>query len=153
PKVFMSYSWQDEEAVLAIDQWLRNHGIEVFIDRRDFIVGSDIYNEMSSKIRAADKVIIFHSGNSSNRPYTTLERRMAQEREASAQGGGMPKIIMIYLQLDDEPLPPEATHRLSIRAKGNTFEYVCAKLLDAIYERRTESLIVDVEQYKMKPPW
>ena len=153
PKVFISYSWKDEEAVLAVDQWLRNHGINVLIDKRDFMVGGDLYEEINNKIITADKVVVFYSENSKDRPYTTLERRIAQQVEARSQGNGTKKILLIYLQLDDEQLPTEVSHRLSIRAKGRSFAEVCEKLLDAILEHKSSSPAVDLTRYKDKPPW
>jgi hypothetical protein len=137
PRVFMSYSWQDEEAVLAVDQWLRNHGVKVVIDRRDFLPGSDLYDQMVETIKGVDKVVIFYSQNSRDRPYTTLERRIAQEVEIQSNSEEENKILLIYFQLDDENLPTEVSHRLSIRARGRGFEEVCQKLLDAVMERKS----------------
>ena len=135
PKVFISYTWRDEETAVAVDQWLRNHGVKVVIDRRDFIPGSDLYNNIASAIEDSDKVIFIYSKNSSDRHYTLLERRMTQQREAREHSAGNKVIVMIFLCIDDQPLPPEWSHRLAVFAKGKGFVEVCQELLAAILER------------------
>ena len=130
PKVFISYAWADELSALAIDQWLRDHGARVLIDRRDFIPGNDIEAEIVRCVRDAGKVVCIYSKNSSNRPYPELERRItaALEKEKSKHRR------LIYFCIDDTPLPLDALSRLAIKAANMNFDSACEQLWCAILE-------------------
>ena len=149
PKVFISYAWADELSALAIDQWLRDHGARVLIDRRDFIPGNDIEAEIVRCIRDAGKVVCIYSKNSSNRPYPELERRItaALEKEKSKHRR------LIYFCIDDTPLPLEALPRLAIKAANMNFDSACEQLWCAILEESVPPKKIDLEKFKEKAPW
>jgi uncharacterized protein YjbI with pentapeptide repeats len=153
PKVFISYSWADKKSMQAVDQWLRDKGVRVIVDERDFIVGADIRDEIVRWLRKAVKVVCIYSKDSADRPYPKLERRLAEEREFDAQKRGKKRIILIYLCIDDTPLPQESAHRLAIMVKNKSFQEACEELWAAILEKGKEPKRIDLKQYDKKPPW
>jgi len=153
PKVFISYNRRDEKTALAIDQWLREHGVDCKIDQRDFVPGDDLYECMAREVHDADKVLFIYSKNSKDRPYTQLERRITQQREAELCTSGSNKKLLLFLCLDGSPLPPESSHRLAILVKDKTFPDVCEEILDAIHERSRQLKNVDWRQYTNETPW
>jgi hypothetical protein len=138
PTVFISYAWADELSALAIDQWLRNRGARVLIDRRDFIPGNDIEAEIVRCIMASGKIVCLYSRNSASRPYPELERRITsalEKEDARLRNSSRRKLI--YFAIDGTPLPTEALPRLAIRAEGMAFETACEELWqDALRHKR-----------------
>lgn len=153
PSVFISYTWADEQSALAIAAWLRDHGVKVIIDRWDFIAGDDLYESMVNAVKSVQKVIVLYSQHSKDRPYTVLERRIAQQYEAETASTSVRKKLLIFLCLDDAPLPLESSHRLAIVVRDKGFIEICEKLLDAILERKSRPDSFDWTQYTKKPPW
>ncbi len=117
PTVFISYAWADELSALAIDQWLRNRGARVLIDRRDFLAGNDIEAEIVRCIQQAGKVICIYSANSANRPYPELERKIAAALEKQDANRAERRRRLIYFCIDDTALP----------RKIGTVTYFCAE--------------------------
>lgn len=151
PRAFISYARQDEKIVHAIDQWLRDHGIDVLLDKREFVAGQDLYKEIIDTMSRADKVIICYSANSKDRRYTMLEQRMAQELEHRNNETNADRAYMVYFCLDHEHAPLEYAHRISIRAKGAVFEDACQQLLNAIHDRGNETPPVDLSAWLGRP--
>lgn len=153
PRVFISYNIRDENTALAIDQWLREHGVDSKIDQRDFCPGEDLYECMVREVHSADKVLFIYSRNSKDRHYTQLERRITQQREAELNISGNNRKLLLFLCLDDSPLPPELSHRLAILVKDKSFPDICEEILDSIHERSRQLKNVDWRQYTNKTPW
>lgn len=154
PKVFISYAWADELSALAIDQWLRNHGARVFIDRRDFIPGKDIEVEIVRCISEAGKVVCIYSKNSAHRPYPELERRIAAALDQGEGNKGTTRYRrLIYFCIDNTPLPLEALPRLAIKATNLDFESACEELWRAVLEKSAPPKELDLTMFKDKPPW
>ncbi len=140
--VFISYAHQDQKIATVLDQWLRDQGIKTYLDKTNFRIGGDLYDEMSNFIELADKVVIIYSSYSKNRPFTTLERRMTQNRENES---GQHISLSIYLVVDDTELPPEQKHRLAIMAKGKETKHVFSEILRGILdeEKLPEKINID----------
>ena len=130
--VFISYAWADEVSALAIDQWLRNHGARVLIDRRDFLPGNDIEAEIVRCVRKAGKVVCIYSRNSATRPYPELERRITAALEKQQVTRGKRARRLLYFCIDDTSLPMEALPRIAITASEMDFETACQELWRAI---------------------
>src|ERR1700730_9993319 len=81
PTIFINYARADELSALAIDQWLRDRGARVLIDRRDFIPGNDLEAEIVRCISSSGKLVCIYSATSAQRPYPELERRIASALE------------------------------------------------------------------------
>ena len=148
PTVFISYSWKDELTALAVDEYLRQKGARVIIDRRDFIVGNDIVDEIIRHITNANKVVVIYSRNSANRPYPTLERRIAAQLEIEDY-----KRRLIFFCIDDTPLPLEVRHRVAIFAKDKSFKDAMEELWHAIQEVPRPIKRIDLRQFEKTPPW
>ena len=153
PRVFISYNRRDEKTALAIDHWLREHGVDCKIDQRDFVPGDDLYECMVREVHKADKVLFIYSKNSINRHYTQLERRITQQREAELNKSGKNSKLILFLCLDDSNLPPESSHRLAIIVEDKSFPDICEEILDAVFERSRQLKNVDWRQYRNKTPW
>ena len=66
PKVFISYSWDDEEHkiwVLNFASRLRDNGIEVILDRYELQAGKNIPHFMEKSLEEADKVLVVFTEN------------------------------------------------------------------------------------------
>lgn len=144
--VFISYSHKDKQSADAIDQWLRNKGVRVLYDDRDFIPAKYIETEIVRCIEQAGKVVCIYSKNSSNRPYVELERRIATSIKDK-------KDRLVYFCIDNTELPSEAKPRLAIYAYGMSFNEACEKLWQSLMEISSEPLEIDLTQYRDVPPW
>lgn len=153
PPVFISYAWADQLTALALDQWLRNQGARVLIDRRDFIPGNDIEAEIVRCIKLTGKVVCIYSAQSANRPYPELERRItaALEREPREQASRSRRLI--YFCIDSTPLPTEALPRLAVSAKELDFESACQELWRSILGAAAPPKPFDLTPFRDKPPW
>jgi hypothetical protein len=153
PRLFLSYAHADKEAVLAVDQWLRDKGARVDLDERDFVAGGDIRDEITRCVEAAGKVICFYSESSANRYYTKLERRLVEEREQRVHSEEGHKILLVYFRLDNTPLPPESSFRLAVNAFDSSFRAACEDLWRHVLELPAEPRRIDLSKYETKPPW
>ena len=130
-KIFISYAWANDGVVLAIDQWLRNKGLKTRIDKRDFFAGSRIRDEIMRVMSECEIILIFYSSQSRDKPWIQFEREFAADIEMSSKIEGRKPPRIIYVVLDDTPLPSVSEkNRLAVMAKGKKFEFVC----DEIYQ-------------------
>lgn len=154
PTVFISYAWSDEITALAVDQWLRDQGARVLIDRRDFIPGSDLESEIVRCLTAAGKVVCIYSANFANRPYPELERRIAAALErVGGRGQSHSERKLLYFCIDDTPLPTEALPRLAIGAANLSFDEACKELWRSILGAVAPPQQFDLERFRDSPPW
>jgi hypothetical protein len=127
PLVFLSYASPDAPKVNKLDQWLRDKGIRVIRDESSFQAGTTIPDRIRRAVAEADKVIAIFSGHSRNRDWPSVERAIAEEVEVRI---GVP--ILIYVCLDDTPLPKHDDKRIAIRAKKEPLIVVGGKILHAL---------------------
>ncbi|HEX3552191.1 MAG TPA: TIR domain-containing protein [Thermoanaerobaculia bacterium] len=127
PSVFLSYAWDDSDKVDKVDQWLRNNGVRVLRDRDFFVAGMTIDENIRSAISRADKIVVFYSVNSKERNWPHLERTIAEEVERR-----LDKRILIYVRLDDSPLPAHDPTRLAVNAAGQPLRAVGEAILQAL---------------------
>lgn len=153
--IFISYAWKDKEAVLAVDQWLRNKGARVILDDRNFLVGEDVRDQIIQAIKQSGIVLCFYSSHSSDRPYPKLERRIAEELELETEySQSRIPLKVIYFCLDDTPLPDHQRYRLAVKAKEKSFESACIELWKGICPTAImQTTQIDLSQYEAKPPW
>jgi uncharacterized protein YjbI with pentapeptide repeats len=95
PKIFLSYTWADKDAVLLVDQWLRDKGARVILDERNFLAGENLREEIIRWIQDAGIIVCFISKDSIDRPYPALERELANNLQVKG------KSRLIYFKLDD----------------------------------------------------
>ncbi len=127
PSLFLSYAGQDAPKVDKLDQWLRDRGVRVIRDTVDFVAGTTIPDNIHCSIALADKVVAVLSLNSRDRDWPRFERAVAEDVERRI---GTP--VLIYLYLDDEPLPAHDPSRLAIRAAGRTLRQIGEEILHAL---------------------
>jgi hypothetical protein len=127
PSVFLSYAWADSAKVDKLDQWLRDRGVRVLRDRDSFTAGWTIPDNIRRGIATADKVVAVFSANSRDRDWPLLERTIAEEIEIRL---GRP--VLIYLRLDDSPLPAHDLTRLAIAGSRKTLKEIGAEILHAL---------------------
>lgn len=127
PSVFISYASADRARVNKLDQWLRDHGLRVVRDCQFFLAGSTIQENIVRAVAHSDKILAVLSRNSRDREWPRLERELAEQVEARL---GAP--VLIYLCLDDAPLPSHDTTRLAIMTKNKTLKQVGEEVLHAV---------------------
>ncbi len=127
PSLFLSYARLDAPRVDKLDQWLRDKGIRVIRDTADFVAGTTIPANIQRSIAIADKVVAVFSANSRDRDWPKFERAVAEDVERQI---GTP--VLIYLCLDDVPLPPQDPLRLAIHTSGKTLRQIGAEILQAL---------------------
>ena len=145
-QVFISYAWANEDVVLAIEQWLRQKGINTKIDKRDFFAGSRIRDEIMRNMKDSDAILVFHSEQSKDKPWPQFEREFASDLEMAAKQEGKEPPRIIYVVIDEIPLPSlTESNRIAIQAKGKSFETVCEEIYHNILEipRTTDELDLD----------
>jgi hypothetical protein len=133
PLVFLSYSWKDTDIVNKIDQWLRDQDIRVLRDNRDFRPGTAIPEAILESIVQADKVIAIYSSKSRQRDWPRFEISIAEKEEQIGR-----RHLLIYLVLDNTPLPAHDPHRIAVMAKGRTLREVGQDLLRGILGEKAE---------------
>lgn len=141
--VFISYAWANSDAVLAIDQWLRNKGLKTKIDKRDFFAGSRIRDEISRVMIDSEIVLVFHSDESKDKPWVEFERELVADIQMSAKKKGNNVTRVIYVVIDGTPLPSVSEeNRIAIMAKGKRFELVCEEIYHHILKlpRNTDDI-------------
>lgn len=127
PSVFLSYAWSDTERIDKLDQWLRDHGVQVVRDRDFFVAGESIQENIIRAISIADKIVAVLSENSRGRDWPALERALAEQLE-----NGINESVLIYLQLDETSLPAHDSTRVAISALGVPLKEVGERLLYAV---------------------
>ncbi len=143
PQVFLSYAWDDKSAVLAVDQWLRDHGARVLLDERNFLVGESIREEILRWIKAAGVIVCFISKNSKDRHYPKLEREIAE----TLRGKGDARVV--YFTLDDTILDILQESRLYIPGHSLSFQEACEILWRGILKAVGVSTQVNLKPFKM----
>jgi TIR domain len=125
--VFISYARGDEDRVAKIDQWLRDHGVRVLRDQHWFVSGETIPTNIANAIATCDKVLAVYSKNSCDRDWPRVEVALAEQVEERTRSR-----LLLYLKLDDLPLPQHDPHRLAISVGGHPLREVGQEILHAI---------------------
>lgn len=103
-KAFLSYkrhSEPDESIALYLDRFLRDHGIEIFIDQK-LTVGMDWVEEIYAQISQSDFLIVILSPASAVSEMVLEEVRFADKQWRAT---GKPRILPIRVGDEHAPLP------------------------------------------------
>jgi TIR domain len=141
--VFISYAQADADKVDKLDQWLRDHGIQVIRDTDYFVAGVSIRENIAQALSVADKIVAVLSRNSRDRVWPLLEREMAEQVE-SRIGTSM----LIYVCLDDTSLPAHDPERLAIPTKDIALKEVGERILYAVTGTRLTALYHPYDENK-----
>lgn len=149
PMVFISYAWANSDVVLAIDQWLRLKNINTKLDKRDFFAGARIRDEIMRVMQNCDVTLIFHSLQSKDKPWIQFEDDFAHDLEMNAKIEKKTPPRIIYVILDDTPLPNVAEkQKIAVMAKGKRFELVCEEIYHHILNLPHSSGKIDLDKWK-----
>lgn len=127
PSIFLSYAWRDAAQVDKLDQWLRDHGVQVLRDRDFFVAGESVEENITRAISVADKIVAVLSRNSRGRDWPRYETALAEQLERRIGAS-----VLIYLRLDNTSLPAHDTSRVAISAVGVPLKQVGERLLHAV---------------------
>jgi len=149
PKVFLSYAWADKNLITAIDQWLRNKGLDTKIDERDFFAGARIRDEILRVMQTCDAVVIFYSSLSKDKPWPDFERELASdlEIEAKKEGRKPPRIIYVVIGKLDLPSITER-NRIAVITEGKKFPIVCDEIYRGILGLSRSPQTVDLNEWE-----
>ena len=76
--VFMSYSRRDEAVMRRVAMFLRNQGINVWVDNEKLVPGTPIWEvEIEKAIKAASAIIVILSPDSKNSEWVRREISLA----------------------------------------------------------------------------
>lgn len=134
PKLFLTYSWNDdrEADVGAVAQRLRGAGVEVVMDRTHLAVGDPLWPQIETLISspvASDAWAIFATANSLGSPACAEELDIALNRAIETRGREYPLIGLFPSPIDRELIPGPIRRRLyvDLRQEG-WLEHVVARL-------------------------
>jgi hypothetical protein len=125
-QVFLSYAWADTDRVNLLDQWLRDHNLSVLRDTRDFQVGQDLKDEITTNLNLSDKVVAVVTANSQGRDWPAFERNTTERIEKNRGVN-----CLIYLLLDAEP-PKHDPNRINIRGTGKPLKEIGEAILNSV---------------------
>lgn len=126
-RAFISYAWADRDKVRKIQQWLRDHGILARRDEDWFTPGMSIPDNITKAIVEADRVIAVYSTSSRDRDWPRLELMLTEQLEMGTKSN-----VLVYLKLDDTPLPKHDPNRLAVQAGGRKLKDFGNEVLHAI---------------------
>ncbi|MCX5991560.1 MAG: toll/interleukin-1 receptor domain-containing protein [Chloroflexi bacterium] len=145
PLVFLSYAWADSPTVDKIDQWLRDKGVRIQRDTRDFKPGQQLPDAIKDAIVRADKVLAVYSSNSKERDWPRFEISVAEQKEQSTGKGD----LIVYLVLDDTPLPKHDPNRIAVFGHGRTVRQVGQELLRGILGEGGETPRIEFDENEL----
>src|SRR5215475_4585533 len=82
-RVFVSHSSDDTQLAVALHDWLRGLGHEVFLDRDlhdGLVAGDDLHQRLHERLRWADAVVAVLTGSYRRSPWCSAELGVAQSR-------------------------------------------------------------------------
>ena len=127
PMAFVSYSHQDEVFVLALVAKLKEHGIGVWIDRVDLVIGDSLIARIGDAIHEGDFVIAVISEHSVKSSWCEKELSLAV-----TQGIQSKQVKVLPVQLDGVALPSFLADILWVEANRSDCTGVAAELATAI---------------------
>ena len=96
---FISYSWKDKDFADALWQQLTTRDVTCWLDSKDAVLGSHLYNTIDQAIRQTDKVLLCCSQHSLNSWWVDSELDRVMEKERALIGSKTP-YVLIPLDLD-----------------------------------------------------
>ncbi len=97
-RVFLSYARQDKGKVEDLYSYLKNEGVDVWMDKKNLLPGSDWEYEIRKAVRESNIVLVCLSNEFSNAGYKQKEVRIALEAAMEKPEGD---IFIIPGRLED----------------------------------------------------
>lgn len=132
PRAFISYSHQDEAFVLALVQMLDEHGVGVWIDRVDLLIGDSLIRRIGDAIHDEDFVIAVISQHSVKSSWCEKELSLAVTHGIQSK-----QVKVLPVRLDEVALPSFLADTLWVDADRSDCTAVAAQLAAAV-ERHLE---------------
>jgi len=132
PRAFISYSHQDEAFVLALVKRLDEHGVGVWIDRVDLLIGDSLIRRIGDAIHDEDFVIAVISEHSVNSSWCEKELSLAVTHGIRSK-----QVKVLPVRLDEVELPSFLADTLWLETDRSDCTAVAAQLAAAI-ERHLE---------------
>jgi len=148
PIVFISYTWANEDVVMAIDGWLQNKGLQTKIDKRDFFAGEGIRDEIIRVMSECNVILIFYSKQYKGKPWTEFEQEIARDLEMEAKKKRELPPRIIYLMIDNSYVSKiTESKKIHILAKGKRFETVCEEIYNNIMRLPKKTKSIDLSKW------
>jgi AcrR family transcriptional regulator len=141
PSIFLSYARGDGAKVHKLRQWLIDRGVWVRYDEEAFEAGKGIDANIRRAVAEADRVLVAFSKNSKNRDWPRVEANIAEQLEAL-----IGEAVLIYVRLDNSPLPAHDPNRVAIDSVGVPLKEVGARVLHAIGGQPVKSRRVEYDE-------
>ena len=132
PRAFISYSHQDKEFVLGLVQRLKEHGIGVWIDHVDLVIGDSLVRRIGDAIHEEDFVIAVISEHSVKSPWCETELSLAVTHGIQSK-----QVKVLPVRLDAVTLPSYLVDTLWVEADRSDCTPVAEQLASAV-ERHLE---------------
>lgn len=102
-RVFVNYASEDREVVVELEQWLRTHGYDPWMDKERLLPGQDWRLEIKRAVQQSDVVLVCLSTRSTKKiGYVQEELRLILEAARLRPQG---TIYVIPIRLDDCEVP------------------------------------------------
>jgi hypothetical protein len=132
PRAFISYSHRDEAFVLDLVRRLKEHGIGVWIDQVDLLIGDSLIRRIGDAIRDEDFVIAVISEHSVRSSWCAKELSLAVTHGIQSK-----QVKVLPVRLDGIALPSFMDDMLWVEADRYDCSAVAAELATAV-ERHLE---------------
>lgn len=97
---FLSYAEQDNKIAKKISSDLTDHGVKIWFDQQEILVGDSLIERIKEGINRADYLLVLLSKNSNQSNWVRQEIGVAFERFKNEE-----TTAIIPIQIDDTPVP------------------------------------------------
>lgn len=102
-RIFISYSWKDEQIAKKIMDQLVRAGFECWLDQKDILIGEPLLDRVrEGVVRESDYTLLILSQDSISSEWCRLELRMAYERELQQR-----RVVVLPIRINNTEIPPE----------------------------------------------
>jgi hypothetical protein len=107
PSIFLSHNHQDKLFVRELASYLRNYGIQVWVDEVEMKIGDSLTEKVGSAIKENAFFGVVLSKNSINSTWVERELQIALQREFREK-----RVVVLPIMLDSVELPPFLSDKL-----------------------------------------
>jgi cold shock CspA family protein len=122
--VFISYAHADKPLVRRLARSLALHGLKVWIDEGELLVGDSVIERISSAIEEVHFVVAVVSPNSVASAWCRKELALAMSGSLGRQG-----VKILPLRVNKVPMPPSLADTLYLDLDDDNVQHVAEKLV------------------------